>query len=372
MLLDGDRIASISGPAEADAFLASAGHEALIDAGDLTVMPGLIDSHDHLGLDIGDEDAQTNQPDAVIAIRGVKNARYILSCGVTLIRDLGEKNHIDFALRDAIEAGVIPGPSLLCSGMAVTRTGGHGHMGLSADGPDEVRRAVRQQLKAGADVIKLMVTGGISTRGSSPLTADYTMEEIQVAADEARSRGKTTSAHAYGGAGAVNSIKAGITSLEHGSFLSKDELAMMAEHGTFLVTTMGGIIGSARGRFEVPAFMLPQLQRAAEVYLDAVRNARAAGVRVTPGTDENHGQLATEMEYLMECGWSPMEALCSATSLAARLCNLDADLGSIAAGKYADLLAVRGSPLEDIHALERVAKVIKRGRLVVDNGRVLD
>ncbi len=329
-----------------------------------TVLPGLIDSHDHLGTDLGDEEAQSREADVYTALRGVKNAREILRKGITTLRDMGEKNFIDIHLKRAIEEGIISGPRLLVSGRFITRTGGHVWFeGREADGPYEVRKAVREQVKVGADLIKIMISGGISTEGSSPISTDYTREEIEVAVEEAHRSGRKIAAHIHGGEGAEWAIEAGIDSIEHGIYLKEKDLALMAIKGVFLVVTTGVIRAGATDP-KVPVFFREKCNEARSVYADTIRRAREIGVKVVVGCDELHGQLANEMTELVNIGFTPIEAIQSATKFAAELCGLERQIGTLEEGKWADCIAVAGNPIEDMTSIDRVKFVAKRGKII--------
>jgi imidazolonepropionase-like amidohydrolase len=334
-----------------------------LDWSDYVVIPGLIDCHDHLGLDLGDEAEQAREPDAWTAVRAVRNARTILAAGITTLRNAGEKNYIDVLFRDAISQGLMSGPRLLICGRVITRTGGHAYyLAREADGPDDVRRAVREQVRAGADFVKAMITGGIGTKGSDPTESAYTADEIGALVGEAHRLGRTVAAHAYGGAGARDAVAAGLDSLEHGTYLGVDDLKLMSERGTRLVVTYGVMRVGAESD-DAPAFMREKLKRALDAYLETVRNAKQANVGIAIGGDCVHGRPELELGALVEAGFTPVEALRAATIEGARLCRLQDRVGTIEPGKCADLVALRQDPLQSVSNITSVQFVMKEGRV---------
>lgn len=336
---------------------------AVIDACNYTVLPGLVDAHDHLGIDPGDEHAQAIEPDAWTTIKATCNARQALASGITTIRDVGEKNHLDVIWREALNQGKMIGPRLLIAGKVITITGGHAwYLGTEVDSVENIKRAIRNEAKEGVDLIKMMVTGGAGTKGTEPMTPAFTEEEIRAAVDEASRLGLPVAVHAYGGPAAHAAIEAGVHSVEHGAFLTHEDLDLMARKGTFLVVTYG-VIKMAATSPAVPNFMREKCARIVEVYMDTLRAAKAAGVQVAVGTDGNHGRLLEEIQALHEAGFSPMEAILAASAVGAAVCKLENEIGTVEPGKAADLIVVTGNPLEDISALGRV-------RLVIHNGQV--
>ncbi|MBW2427525.1 MAG: amidohydrolase family protein [Deltaproteobacteria bacterium] len=331
------------------------------DWSNYTVIPGLVDCHDHLGLDLGDEHAQALEHDFRNVLRGVRNARHVLSAGITTLRSVGEKKHIEAHLRDAILAGWIPGPRMVICGQFIMRTGGHcWYLGVEADGPDALRRAVREQVKNGADFIKLMVTGGSSTAGSIPTKSDYTDIEIQTAIEEAHRLDRKVAAHIGGGPGARAAIEAGIDSIEHGVYLSEDDLALMAEKNTVLCVTYGPYAAASKLE-NVPEFMKDNCAQAAEKYLDTLAKAHQLNVRVVFGGDTYHADPKTEFKALIKAGFSPIEALRAGTLNGAALLGFEDCLGTIEPGKTADMVALGGNPLDLPDALEDVISVMKDG-----------
>lgn len=334
-----------------------------IDLTRCTVMPGFVDCHDHLGIDMGDEVAQSKEPLSYIAVKGVKNARDILAAGVTTVRDVGEPGHLDVAWRRAIREGMIPGPDLLISGQFVTRTGGHAwFFGNEVDGVDAVRMSVREQLKVQVDWIKMMVSGGSSTPGSVVNVAEYSEEEISACIDEAHRGGRKVSAHIHGGPGATWAIKHGIDSIEHGTYLQDDDLRSMAKKGIWLVSTAGLLTAIVRTP-NMPPDYAAKAARSVKAISDLQVRARAFGVKVAYGGDTYHGHPSAELAMLRQAGYSPMEALQVITRNGAQLCDLDDVVGTIEPGKRANIIAVQGDPLADTEAVEQVRFVMKGGEI---------
>ena len=334
-----------------------------IDLRPYTVLPGLIDAHDHLCFDWSDpKELLEREPDAWSALRGAGNCRRILHAGITTLRVMGEKNHLDLMLRRAIRDGRIEGPHLLVSGQAITITGGvqSWFPGNGADSIPEIRKHIRRQAHAGVDLIKMFATGSAATRAVNPLTPCFSREEIVAAVEEGRRVALPLAAHCHGGPAAHDLIDAGAFSIEHGAWLDDDALAEMARRGTFLVLTSGyahvvarhaGASGSQRER----------CRQMIEAYRRTTAQARERGVRIGIGTDENHGDLAIEMQNLVEAGYTPMEAIQAATCWNAEICRIAGEAGSLEAGKRADLVAIDGDPLADIGAVQRVRFVMKQG-----------
>lgn len=335
----------------------------VVDWGTWTVMPGLIDSHDHLGFDVGDEEAQAHEPDFVNCLRGVRNAKTVLEAGITTLRVVGEKKFMDIYWKRAIADGWMVGPRLVVAGHAISKTGGHGwYLCQEADGADGFIKAVRQQKRSGADLIKIMITGGVSTAGSDPTASDLSEEEIIAAIEEAHRCQIKIAAHAHGGTGVRTAIERGLDSIEHGAYLSEEDLMLMAKKGTFLVVTYGVMVKGAILP-HVPEFMKKKCAEATEHYLGTLSLAKKHGVNVAFGGDTYHADPKLEMEGLVKAGFTPEEALKAGTIQAARLLGLESEIGSIESGKWADLIAVEGDPVEDVNAVGNIAAVMKGGRL---------
>nr|WP_274705747.1 amidohydrolase family protein [Salipiger pentaromativorans] len=355
----GDRIAAI-GPATA--------FEGVVaercDWSAFTVLPGYVDMHDHVHLrmaDLARFEGLTRQSDAQLALNGVETCRIALSGGITTMRDMGGCTGIAAAVRAAVDDGRVTGPRMLIVGSAITRTGGHGwQFGLEADGAEGWRLAVRKLLKGGADWIKLCVSGGITDRDSGPEDTDPTRAEIAAAIDEAHRRGRKVSAHLYGGVGFDWAMEAGLDVLEHGLYLTAEQFRRMAHQGTGLISTVG-TIEAATTLPGIAEAMRPKFQDALDRVPGMLRDARAAGVKIALGTDMLHGRMDVEMTHLVAAGYSALETIRAATLSGAEMLGLEDDLGSIAPGKLADLVAVAGDPLTDIRAAGEVRRVMKGG-----------
>lgn len=365
VLVEGDHIAAL-GPL---ATLVLPPRTKRIDLPDQTLLPGLIDLHNYLSVDPDRPNPMGQIYAADFATRAwvaARNLRKDLRSGVTTLRVMGEGGGFDTAVRDAINAGMLPGPHLLTSGHPITPT--HGHQappGEAYDGVEGVRRGVRLNLKHRVDWIKLVLTGGVNSVGLGPTDCAYSEAEIRVAVEEARRLGVGVAAAAHGGDVVRLALQAGVTCIEHGALFGPREIEAVVEHGGYLVLTPSrffhpeGIEKSARGAPTI----LQSLSRAREAMRAAVPRALAAGMKIVLGTDNMHGCLPVDVRYLVELGATPARALAAATGLAAEAARR-ADLGRIAPGCRADLIACAGDPLVDVTALERVGFVMKSGRQV--------
>ncbi len=375
VLVQGDRILAVlerSAPLPVGAVL--------IDLGDRTLLPGFLDCHTHLCSDLGEgwvhRDVVETAADA--ALRGAHNARITLHAGFTTVRDVGSTGFADIALMRAIDRGDVEGPRMIPAGHTLSITGGHsdvtgyapGVMEVGpesgvADGAEQALRAVRYQIKHGAKVIKICATAGVLSWEASVGAQQFSEEEMRVIVEEAARHGLAVAAHAHGIEGIKAAIRAGVTSIEHGSMIDAEAIAMMKEKGTFLVPTtaladairLDVLPGPIRAKAE---WLLPRAK-------DNLRAAISAGVKIAFGTDAAvipHGTNATEFAALVRRGMSPARALQTATIRAAELCRTP-DRGRITAGLLADLVAVPGDPLTDITATERVEFVMKGGVVVL-------
>jgi len=345
------------------------------NVGGRTVIPGLINVHVHLTMDNFAPDpykALRDEPPAITAIRAANRARRMLEAGITTARDPGGVNYIELAIRDLIKSGEIPGPRLLCAGKQITMTGGQGwSIGRECDGPDEVRKAVREQLKAGADLIKLMATGGVLTPGIEPGAAQLTEGELRAGIIEARKANRRTSAHAQGTEGVKAAIRAGINTIEHGVFLDDEAVAMMKECNVVLVPTLtpayritqAGIPGG------IPQYVMDKMAKVNAANINSFQLARQSGIVIAAGNDGGtpfnpHEDMMTELRLMVEAGMPPMEAIRTGTFGSARALGLEDETGTIERGKWADIVVLDGDPLIDIAALSRVYCVFQHGKLV--------
>ncbi|HBY94124.1 MAG: amidohydrolase family protein [Ardenticatenaceae bacterium] len=339
-----------------------------IDLSHYTILPGLIDVHSHLCMDaMGDEWQQMRQPPLDVALRAVKYARICLASGVTTMRTVGERYFIDVAYKQALEDGTFPGPHVLISTRPLIATNGFGdHIGFVADGPEEIRKVVRGNLKAGADWIKVFVTGGGGNTKPSSFQQFYSLDEIRAAVDVAHSFGIRVAAHAHGGPGMRAAIEAGVDTIEHGHYVTDDDVALMAEKGTALVATQTINLFDRGSDRPVAPTLLEHKARVKRIAGQNVKKAREHGVRVTAGTDAMHGLMPVEVEYLVTYGGlTAMEAIVAATKTAAEVCGVEQETGTLEPNKRADIIAVEGNPLEDIRTLQNVRFVMKAGQVLV-------
>jgi len=346
-----------------------------IDAPDATLLPGLIDCHVHFAMSGGpDWLSEVKEPYATSCWRAAIHARNTLKAGFTTVRTLGGREGADPALRDAQAAGIVEGPRIVATNMVVCMTGGHGSwIGREADGPDEVRKAVREQLKAGADCVKFIATGGVMTPGVLPGSQQLTFEELRAGVEEAHKAGRTTAAHAHGAEGMKAAVLAGIDSIEHGSFMTDEIISLMKERGTFYSATLC----SAQGFLDAPEGLVADWAQAkanqVRVALDdAFRRAYAGGVKLVLGTDagtpfNRHGNNARELALMVKLGVDPLDALRAGTRNGADLLDRLDTVGSIEVGKAADVVLVQGDVVADITRLCEPNHI----RMVVQGGRVV-
>ncbi|HEY0502546.1 MAG TPA: amidohydrolase family protein [Lysobacter sp.] len=379
--IEGERITRIEPYASA-----TTGDATVLDWSRYTVVPGLMDLHTHLA-----DEGQSSDPATPLkstpardAFIGARNARDTLQAGFTTVRDVGVyRGFADVALRDAINAGHVPGPRMFVAGAYITITGGGGEITGLPEGtvvPEEFRRGVadneaqvRQKVNAvldgGADFIKILATGAVLTAGTEPGESEYSEAEIRAAVEEAARRGKFITAHAHGAEGIKRAVRAGVRSIEHGSLIDDEAIALMKQHGTWLVADIynGDYIDTVGRQQGWSAEILRKNTETTQTQREGFRNAVKAGVNLAYGTDSGvypHGDNARQFAYMVRYGMTPLQAIRSATLDAARLLGQEKALGSIAAGKAADLVAVACDPLQDVECLRQVRGVVKAGTLV--------
>ncbi|MFM7395709.1 MAG: amidohydrolase family protein [Gammaproteobacteria bacterium] len=380
IVVDDGRITAIE-----SGFRKPASGDTLIDIRKSTVMPGLMDMHVHLT----SQQSRTSElerfkkdaPD--VAIDGVLYAERTLMAGFTTVRDLGDSFRASIALRNAINAGKVAGPRIFAAGKSIATTGGHAdptngwadYLGGSdvgpaqgvINGPEQAAEAVRQRYKEGSDLIKITATGGVLSIAKNGLNPQFTEEEIRAVVMTARDYGFKVAAHAHGAEGMKRAIRAGVDTIEHGTFMDDEAMALMKERGTWYVPT----IAAGRWVFErskedgyLPALVRPKAALVGPRIQGTFAKAYKAGVKILFGTDTGvsaHGDNAREFVLMVEAGMPPMEAIQSATSVTAKFLEIDDRLGSVTTGKIADLVAVPGDPLADISAMQRVHFVMKDG-----------
>jgi imidazolonepropionase-like amidohydrolase len=386
LVVDGERITKVA-PASEVTIPSGA---KVVDLSKDWVLPGLIDCHTHL-------EVRADQYDPINEVKftpfqggfnGVVNANRTLLAGFTGVRDVGSQPFFAVDLKRAIDSGYIPGPRMVASGPGISITGGHGDMNgfapavenemypakndyAIADGPEEVRKVVREQIKYGVDVIKILATGGVLSQGDKPGAEQFTFEELKMAADEAHHAGRKIAAHAHGTQGIKDAIRAGIDSIEHGSLIDAEGIEMMKAHGTYLVADIYDddyILGKA-GEFGLPKEMIEKEKTVGRLQRENFAKAVAAGVKIAFGTDAGvypHGDNAKQFYYMVKFGMTPAGAIRAATSSAADLIDRAKDEGTLEAGKFADVIAVSSNPLEDVRVLEHVGFVMKGGKVYKD------
>jgi imidazolonepropionase-like amidohydrolase len=385
-LLDGQTIVVVGETIQSIAPTASVSEQPgdkVVDLSGLTVLPGLIDAHTHLTMNTDfDPFHEVTSTDAKEAIHGVANARATLMAGITTVRNVGAGDYTDVDLRDAINAGEVPGPHMLVSGPALGITGGHCDDNLLpfqyhavgdgvADGIAEVQHKVRQNIKYGADVIKICATGGVLSKGDDPQASQYTLEEMQAIVADAHRLGRKVAAHAHGAQGILWAAKAGVDSIEHGSYINDEAIAEMKKDGTYLVPTL--YLEDWMLQYgNLPPFYRQKMTDTIAVAKNNIKHAMQAGVKIAMGTDAAvypHGLNAHELDvYVNQLGMAPLTALQTATLNAADLLGITAKTGSLEPGKWADIIAVEKNPIDDVEVLQDVKFVMKSGVVYKNQG----
>ncbi len=339
-----------------------------IDLSRWTVLPGLIDSHNHLGLDVmaGNEAFQAAAPDYVLALRAASHGAVNLGRGITTVRLVGEKNFVDVPLRQMFDQGTLPGPRIVTATRGIRPSNGHGATAVVADSVEAVMRVTRENLRQGADHIKLFVTGGVATPGTDPVVACFDRAEIAAAVAVAHRAGKTVCAHAYWGQGVDDCLDVGVDHIEHGIYMDPQQFDRIAELDRWLVGTLGVFL-TEPGPAEDPSWppdVREKFLRAREATAASVSQAKQSGVKLVLGTDAIHGGLAEEAIFAAAAGLSRLEALSAITRNAAEVCDLAGEVGVAAPGAWADLIAVEGDPRDDLRALRSVRRVMKAGETI--------
>jgi imidazolonepropionase-like amidohydrolase len=377
LIIEGDKIAAAGQSSQVEI----PDRAKIIDCRGNYVLPGLIDAHVHLDLHgMPDTSHESLVEDKLRAIRASLEMGNTLRSGITTVRNAGSTNYIDIAVREAVEQGFAVGPRILASGRIICMlTAGNEYFpGLyrEADGVDENRRAAREQLKEGADYLKVMATGAIMNPGGVPGAPHLNVEEIQAVVEEAEKIGTYTAAHAHGAEGIKNAIRAGVRSIEHGTLADDEALTMMADRGIYLTSTLSSnfwMLQASRGN-GVPQFMLEKAKEVAKIRKDTLHRAIDRGVPVIMGTDAGtpdnfHGKNAMELvRYVKEGLMTELEAIRASTQTAAEALGLGDCLGTLERGKCADLLVLGADPLQDIESLVRLDNLL----FIFKGGRIVD
>ena len=368
MLIEGENILELGNLSCPDA--------QVVDLSGKVIMPGIINAHAHILFDgdspnsIGllEKDSQ-----AMAALRATKSLKKMLRSGVTFFRDMGGRDYIDVDLRNARNQGIIDGPEFHVSGRVLTMTGGHiWTLGRQCDGPDEVRKAAREQLRAGVDLIKIVATGGVTSPGMEPGAPQFTYEEIAAAVEEAKKAGRKTATHANGYTGIMNAVRAGIDSVEHGIFLTDEIIEVMLKNGTYLVPTLLAPHAIFKGGIEagIPSYAVEKTGRVLDTHIDSFKKAYKAGVKIAMGPDtgtplNRSGDTAVEIKLMVDNGMTTMDAILCSTRNAADLLGISTRYGTLEKGKAADFLVLGANPIENIEALQNSLQcVYKLGQIV--------
>ena len=357
-----------------------AANEQRIELGNATVLPGLIDAHTHLTFNphFGYDQLAISIPRE--ALIGARNARVTLEAGFTTVRNVAADGYADVALRDAINAGDVPGPRMLVSGPPLSITGGHCDNDLLpyeyhatadgvADGVEQVQHRVREVIKYGADLIKVCATGGVLSKGDDPNASQYTLEEMKAIVADAHRLGRKVAAHAHGAQGVIWASEAGVDSVEHGHLMNDEAVATLKKNGTYLVPTLYLLDWHREhaAQADLPDFLRAKMEMVSAVGKQNVKKAIQAGVKIGMGTDAAvypHGLNAHELAVYVSLGMSPLQAIQSATINDADLLGWSDKVGTLESGKWADIIAVDGDPLHDVTTLQHVKFVMKGGEVV--------
>jgi imidazolonepropionase-like amidohydrolase len=377
VVIEGGKITSVGSFTQAK----RSADDRLVDLSNATVLPGMTDAHTHLTgnpQDVGPQALSISIPRATLT--GARNARITLEAGFTTVRNVGADGYGDVALRDAINAGDVPGPRMLVSGPPLGITGGHCDENLLpfeyhysaegvADGVEGVQHKVREVIKYGADLIKICATGGVLSHGDNPQASAYTLEELKAIVTDAHRLGRKVAAHAHGAQGILWASQAGVDSIEHGSYIDDAAIAEMKKNGTYLVPTLylaDWFLDNAE-RLHVPPELIAKGKEVMPAARKNIAHAFSSGVKVAFGTDAAvypHGLNAHEFAVMVKLGLTPLQSIQAATINAADLLGWSDKIGAVESGKWADIIAVDGDPLQDVTTLERVKFVMKGGEVV--------
>ena len=373
VVIRNDRFAAVGSPREVTVPRGAS----MIDGRGLTLLPGLIDCHVHLCLG-GEADvvaAVEQDSPSLTLLKAARYARQTLEAGVTTVRDVGSRDHSIVSLKRAIDQRLLPGPRIVGAGLAICMIGGHARfIGREVAGPEQVRTVAREQIAAGAEVIKVIASGGVLTPGTAPDQAQMTAEELTAAVEVARLAGKKVAAHAHGSSGMKNALQAGVHSIEHATLLDDEAGALLKRNGCYIVPTLSALATTAACRrgCGIPDSALDKAKAMMKRHHRSFKAAHRNGLLIAMGTDAGtpfnfHGDNAQELERMVALGMTPMEAICASTLEAARLIGLEDQVGTIERGRQADLILIDGNPLKHIELLrdrDRIAGVMKGGTFV--------
>jgi imidazolonepropionase-like amidohydrolase len=361
-----------------------------VDVGGRTLLPGLFDCHTHVMIEHIDMWKMLQRPFSLMFYEAEKNLEATLDIGITTVRDAGGA---DLGVKTAVDRGLVRGPRMQISIRMLSQTGGHGDEWMASgahvpffmeypgspsalvDGPEEMRKKVRELIRDGADVIKVAVSGGVLSPRDDPRHPHFRMEELEMMVSEAATAGRWVMAHAQSAEGIKNGIRAGIRSIDHGVYLDDEAISMMVERGTYLVPTLvapQGVLDAADKGAQIPEESLRKAREVVDIHRDSFRKAVAAGVKVAMGTDSGvtpHGENLRELSLMADGGMTPAQAITATTSVAAELMGLEDELGTIEPGKRADVVVVEGDPFDLKTLAQRVEVVYKDGQRLVDRTR---
>ena len=358
VLVDGETIAAVG--KEAD--IAGPPNREVIDCSDQVLIPGLIDCHNHLSLDTTLENHAYRMNDGIpeLTLRAVSTMKIDLNAGITTSRCCGDKAFLDIACKNAVESGHLKGPRLIVAARGIRASHGPGHVAYPFDGLEPVRSAVRENLKAGADLIKICITGTL--KGSGEILSYLSKSELSLAVHEAHRAGVKTATHCVGGMGLDWAIDLGSDSIEHGYFMTDHQIDRLAESACWLVITPSPFFAETRIR-TLPQHLADDFRRERDLVAERMAAAIKGGIKFAVGTDGMHGGLAKDAQCLVEMGASTEDVFRAVTRNGAQVCGLEARIGTLESGKFADIIGIKGNPLEDIRALQRVRTVIQGGRV---------